>query len=89
MATNPIPKGTKNLSINIPASFHASLHKQAKASGLSLSAYVRRILELAHERDLRFEVSYKVASEGSSNFLAVAEPSSEKRKKKDTGRSGD
>ena len=87
MATNPIPKGTKNLSINIPTSLHASLRKQAEASGLSLSAYVRRILELAYERDLRFEVSYKVVSEGSSDFLAVAESPPKKSKEKGTGSS--
>jgi|GEM_PF-772624 len=85
MATNPIPKGTKNLSINIPATLHTALRKKAKASGLSMSAYVRRILELAHEKNLRLEVSYRLVDESESDVLMVAEPEAKPTKRKRKG----
>ncbi|MEM9158598.1 MAG: hypothetical protein AAGB46_06075 [Verrucomicrobiota bacterium] len=78
MPTNPIPKGTKNLSINVPKELHAALKQQADDAKLSLSAYVRRILELAQQKKLRLQLSYKI-DEG-IRPLTVAEPDRKNKK---------
>jgi hypothetical protein len=44
MGTNPIGKGTKNVSVNMPEDLQRSLAKLAEASGVTLSAYIKAVL---------------------------------------------
>lgn len=45
MATNPIPEGTKNMTVNVPKKLYAELEQLTKASGLkSVGAYARAVL---------------------------------------------
>ena len=58
MPTNPIPRGTKNLSVNVPDALHAELKRLAAASDMKLSHYVRHILTLAIQQELQVRTSY-------------------------------
>lgn len=49
MGTNPLGKGTKNVSVNMAGSLRDDLAKLADASGLSLSAYIKTVLAGAVE----------------------------------------
>jgi hypothetical protein len=44
MGTNPVGKGTKNVSVNMPEELRESLSRLADASGVSLSAYIKGVL---------------------------------------------
>ena len=77
MATNPIPKGTKNLTVNVTNALHKDLKKLAKASSMSLSQYVRHVLELAKSKNLKIRTEYVVDSE---EPLMAAEDTPSKKK---------
>lgn len=68
MGTNPLGRGTKNLSVNVPVPMREALEKLAQASGLTLSQYVRLVLTKAvtsgHAYELReTSTPYGVSSE--------------------------
>lgn len=44
MSTNPLGKGTVNLTANIPESLKADLERLAKESGMKIGQYIRLIL---------------------------------------------
>jgi predicted DNA-binding protein len=44
MGTNPLGKGTKNVSVNMAEELRDELAKLADASGLTLSAYIKTVL---------------------------------------------
>jgi ribosomal protein L30E len=44
MSTNPIGKGTVNLTANIPSELKADLERLAKESGMKIGQYTRLIL---------------------------------------------
>lgn len=48
--TNPIPPGTRNLTVNIPLVLADALRALAQQSGVSRNVYCRRVLESAAER---------------------------------------
>lgn len=52
MATNPIPDGTTNLSINLPIPLRKKIQSLADASGITVSAYVRALLRAAVEEQI-------------------------------------
>jgi hypothetical protein len=45
MSTNPIGKGTINVTVNMPQRLKGDLEKLAKKSGRKLGSYVRALLE--------------------------------------------
>lgn len=47
MGTNPLGKGTKNVSVNMTEELRDSVAALAEASGLTLSAYVKAVLSEA------------------------------------------
>lgn len=59
MGTNPIGRGTENLSVNVPSAMKAALQTLADASGMKLSEYLRRILQ----RVVEDNVTYRVLTE--------------------------
>lgn len=63
MATNPIPPGTKNLSVNIPDALHADLKRLALDSGITVSKYVRKILILARDNNFNLARSDAVVEQ--------------------------
>lgn len=76
MATNPIPRRSKNLSVNVPDELHAELKRLAAESSVSLSEYVRQILSLARAQNLRLKTKYIVDDDAP---LLAAESRPEKR----------
>lgn len=57
MATNPIPPGSMNLSVNIPESLMASIEDLTRRSRLrKKSEYVRRLLEFARDNNWVFRM---------------------------------
>ncbi|MCH6258767.1 hypothetical protein MLD52_19570 [Puniceicoccaceae bacterium K14] len=72
MATNPIPKGTKNLTVNVTDALHKDLKKLAKASSMSLSQYVRHVLEHAKNQNLKIRTEYIV--DDGTVFIAAEDP---------------
>lgn len=48
--TNPIPPGTQNVPVNMPASLAESLSRLAKLSGMSRSRYCAHVLNEAAEQ---------------------------------------
>ncbi len=56
MGTNPLGRGTKNLSVNVPASMRQALEQLAQASGLTLSQYVRLVLTKAVTSGHAYEI---------------------------------
>lgn len=73
MATHPIGKGTRNLSVNIPQSWRDELDRLARASGMRLSEYVRILLEDAITRRLRFRFE-AIEDEPGHNLKVAEEP---------------
>lgn len=55
MATNPIGKGTKNLTINIPDDLDGDLRKLATASKMRLGPYIRALLEEARRDQILYQ----------------------------------
>lgn len=45
MSTNPIGKGTVNVTVNMPEKLKGDLERLAKKSGRKLGAYLRALLE--------------------------------------------
>ena len=58
MPTNPIPKGTKNLTVNVPAELHQEMQSLASASSMKLSQYVRGLLLMARDQKVKVEPDY-------------------------------
>jgi hypothetical protein len=52
MNTNPLGKGTRNISGNVSAETYLELEKLASVSGTSISAYLRALAEFAVRRQL-------------------------------------
>ena len=69
MATNPIPKGTKNLTVNVPDELHAEMKRLAAGSSMKLSQYVRHLLCLARDQQLKVEPRY-IINEGEALMAA-------------------
>lgn len=67
MGTNPLGRGTKNLSVNVPTSMRQALERLAEASGMTLSQYVRLVLTKAvtsgHAYEIRETITPYVSSE--------------------------
>lgn len=55
MGTNPLGKGTQNLSVNVPSEMKEALQELADKSGVKLSQYLRAILMKAVDRGTSFE----------------------------------
>lgn len=71
MGTNPLGRGTKNLSVNVPTSMRQALERLAEASGMTLSQYVRLVLTKAVTSGHAYEIRetstpYSVSSEPSN-----------------------
>jgi type II secretory pathway component PulC len=52
MATNRIPLGSRNISVNMPVEMVDAVRELAAKSGMPLSTYVRHIIEDAEQRGL-------------------------------------
>jgi hypothetical protein len=74
MGTHPLGRGTKNLSVNVPASMRAALERLAAASGMTLSQYIRLVLTKAvstrQAYELRETSTPHVSSAGSDPSAA-------------------
>lgn len=55
MATNPIGKGTKNVTVNMPEELRDALQELAKKSEMTLGQYIRTVLEDAKKDRVRFQ----------------------------------
>lgn len=55
MATNPIGKGTKNVTVNMPEELKKALQELADASGLSLGHYIRAVLADAKKEQIKYQ----------------------------------
>ncbi len=55
MPTNPIPKGTKNLTVNVPVELHEEMKRLASSSSLKLSGYIRHLLYMARDKQIIVE----------------------------------
>lgn len=64
--TNPIGKGTKNLTVNISKDLHAALTKLANDQNISLKAYLKDFLEVIARRGLRIETKVIYALDANS-----------------------
>lgn len=60
MATNPLGKGTVNVTVNMPTELRQRLQRLAEASHCSLSEYLRRILTEAIESGVVWETAKPV-----------------------------
>ncbi len=66
MATNPIGRGTKNVTVNMPEELKQSLAELAKLSNMSLGEYIRAVLEEARKENVRYQAKVeRVSDEGS------------------------
>lgn len=52
MATNPLPDGSTNLTVNITKDLRKEIQRLADASGITVSAYVRALLRIAVDEQL-------------------------------------
>lgn len=52
MATNPLGSSTRNISSNVPTDIYIAIHKLAMASGITVSKYVRAIVEFAAAKNI-------------------------------------
>jgi Arc/MetJ-type ribon-helix-helix transcriptional regulator len=69
MATNPIPPGTANLSVNLEHQLISEIDSLAASSGCSRSEYIRRLLTHARDHEWAFTTPVLRAMK----TLAVAE----------------
>lgn len=62
--THPLGPDTENLTINVKKEFKRNLRRQAKASGVSMSDYVRGVLMLGLKKkeSLRAEIAAEQAT---------------------------
>lgn len=56
MGTNPLGRGTTNLSVNVPQAMKDALQDLADASGMPLSAYLRRVLKTVVDQGTQYTV---------------------------------
>lgn len=70
MATNPLPTDSENLTVNVPRGFKDRLKAQAKASGVTVSDYVRAVIQRAISEGLLVHVSHEVTYQ-TSQFAPV------------------
>lgn len=56
MGTNPLGRGTTNLSVNVPQAMKDALQGLADASGMPLSAYLRRVLKTVVDEGTQYTV---------------------------------
>jgi hypothetical protein len=87
MATKPLPPGTENLTVNLPRGFKVRLRQQAELSVVTLSKYVRTVLEQAVKENVlvavRKEEVYTLR-QPSNQLVAENPPPEEPRKKNGT-----
>lgn len=55
MATNPIGRGTKNVTVNMSESLKKALEELAVKSNMSLGEYIRAVLEEARTQNVRYK----------------------------------
>ncbi len=72
MATNPIPKDSVNLSVNVSKEIHSDLKRLAKQSSMTLSQYVRYVLTVARDGKLQVKTRYRISE--SAPLLAAEDP---------------
>jgi metal-responsive CopG/Arc/MetJ family transcriptional regulator len=58
--TNPIPKGTQNVSVNLPEQLAKHLKQLAEQSGMSRNRYCATVLKNAAESDTVFRVRTEI-----------------------------
>lgn len=75
--SNPLGPGTKNLSVNLPAELFDQLDRLAKRSGLTRSAYARRVLAEAAEEILVMEITPRRYGSGDVNTSGEENPKKE------------
>jgi hypothetical protein len=73
VATNPLPPDSENLTVNVPRGFKKRLKAQAKASGVTVSEYVRALIQRALDQGLLVHVSREV-SYHTSKFAPTGTP---------------
>lgn len=72
--TKPIPRGTHNLSVNVPVSDAIETHRRAGRFGLSMGAYIRRCIAMARFTAAALRVASKAGSYD-KQALALWKPS--------------
>jgi hypothetical protein len=55
MATNPIGRGTRNVTVNMSEALKKSLEELAAKSNMSLGEYIRNVLEEARAGRVRYQ----------------------------------
>ncbi len=55
MATKPIGRGTRNVTVNMREDLKKALEQLATKSGMSLGEYIRAVLEEARTENVRYQ----------------------------------
>lgn len=73
MATNPLGKGTRNVSSNVDDVVHAEITDLARQSGLSVSAYIAGVLAEASKRKWKVKREFLLTDSSTGESPHVAE----------------
>jgi plasmid stability protein len=88
MTTVPISDGSANLSVNMPTEMRDQLKELAKRSGMSMGAYVRKILEDTLNSGLTYELVPRLQETPTSKPAPAVQPVTSYRKADQKKRKG-